>query len=1038
MHNIFTFAKILARMQKAIRSLKVKTPQPNKKWSYLKQFLFCIFLLIQTANDINAQVVINEGTNRNYLTIADEDGEYNDWIELYNAGNDTVNLFNYSLTDKENNPTKWVFPNVQLLPGEFKTIFCSGKDRKPISGFIHVINTGIFNACVGWNEHLFSTPFNWDGVSNLLVNTCSYSSLGYTTNSVFNQTTTPFLSTVYSFQDGSDAACYVGYGTPVFQRPNMKLNDIIIGTGTIQNSNTEYPAPYGNWYWGARNQMLILASEMIEAGLTAGEISSISFDVAGTDPNTIYDYIDIHLKLVSVNAVSSAFEAVDSNNFLHTNFKISKSGETIYLFSPEQVLLSSLFVNCNDLDNSTGSYPDSSPTIYLFQASTPSASNNASNIYSGYLNPPIFSLPSGVYNLPVSVGIVNPNAEPSEIYFTLDGSDPTTNSTLYNGIPIIIGNSKVLKARAFANEILPSPTKVSSYFSGISNSTPILSVITDNTNLYGPAGIFDNWQFDWERNAFVEYFDSTNQLIFSQNAGIQVDGGWGGSRSNPQHSFRVELDDGVLGDGPIDYQLIPNRPERTKYGKFYLRNGSNQYLSLPYKDACQVEAMAAETNIYYSAWRPVSVYINASYFGLYELREKFDQEYFEVTDNADPDSTDILSLSAWYGGALRAVAGNVDSFFVSYAAFNNLNCNDTAYWSLADQYFDMSWYTDYIIGQSWMGNSDWPWNNIKIYRSDKTNFRWRFCIVDIELAMAPNGWTDCYFDHIQYMMSQSPSIPYINIWLKSMQNERYRNYFINRYADVMNTAYDSDRISAIENSFYNQTVIEMPTEYARWGDPNIGQQMLNFYNNHLTFQNQLSLRSGQVRNHILSNFSLPNQVEVMLNVYPEGAGKIQISTITPEIYPWEGIYFNGIPVKIEAIANEGFSFAHWGNNGLITDTLNAIFLSTLNAEEINFEANFGPIITKANATRQSPSNFSLYPNPASDNLYLKNITKHIYPDISYKIVNLSGKIIKKGILSTFQNEFVIDIRSIPVSIYLLKLFDSNGTIELIRFVKIDK
>jgi hypothetical protein len=1005
----------------------------------LKKLSFGIILWIIFCNGLFAQVVINEGSNRNYLTIADEDSEYPDWIELYNAGTDTVSLLNYSLTDNENNPAKWIFPNIQLLPGEFKIVFCSGKNRKPISGFVQVINTGTFNAVVGWNTHILTTPFAWDGVSNLLINTCSYSSTGYTTNSVFNQTATPFLSTVFSFLDGSEAACYAGYGTPVFQRPNMMLNGITVGTGTIQNSNTEYPAPYGNWYWSARNQMLVHASELIEAGLTAGEISSIAFDVAATDPNTIYDYIEIHVKLVSSNAVSSAFEPVNPNNYLHTNFKISESGETVYLYSPEQNLLSDLFVNCNNLDNSIGSNPDSSPMVFLFETASPSATNNLSNIYSGYLLAPVFSVPSGFYNLPVSVVIDNPNTVPSEIYYTLDGNDPTTNSAMYNGTPVNINNSKILKARIFSTEVLPSPIVVSTYFFGVNHSTPVISVVTDDENLYGPAGIFDNWWNDWERTAYVEYFDSTQQLIFSQNAGIQVDGGAGGSRSQPQHSFRVELDDGVLGAGTVDYLLIPNRPGRTKYGKFYLRNGSNQYLIFPYKDACQVEAMAGETNAYYSAWRPISVYINGSYFGLYELREKFDTEYFETIEDADPDLTDILSLSYWYGGALRAVAGNVDSFFISYAAFNELNPNDTGYWDLADQYFDLTWYTDYIIGESWMGNNDWPWNNIKIYRSDKTDFRWRFCIIDLELSMAPNGWTDCYFDHIQYMLSQSTGIPYINIWLKSMQNEQFRNYFINRFADVMNTAYHMNRISAIENNFYNQTVSEMPNEYARWGDPNnINQQMIDFNNNHLTFQSQLSLRTEQVRNHIQSNLSLPNQVDVTLNVYPDGAGKIQISTITPGAYPWQGVYFNGVPVKIEAIANEDYNFSHWGNNGLISDTLNAVFLNTLNAQEIAFEAYFEPIITSVSDYRHSTSNFSLFPNPASDNLYLTCNSENIPAYVTYQIIDLNGRIIKKGSLSNLEKESIIDINLIPASVYLLQLHNPNGSIELIRFVKLDE
>ncbi len=83
------------------------------------------------------------------------------------------------------------------------------------------------------------------------------------------------------------------------------------------------------------------------------------------------------------------------------------------------------------------------------------------------------------------------------------------------------------------------------------------------------------------------------------------------------------------------------------------------------------------------------------------------------------------------------------------------------------------------------------------------------------------------------MLTYDANNPYINIWLKSMQNERYRNYFINRFADVMNTAYRFDHISPVENDMFNQMVVEMPKEYARWGDPNnIPEQMAAFTDNH--------------------------------------------------------------------------------------------------------------------------------------------------------------------------------------------------------------
>jgi len=251
-----------------------------------------------------SQVFINEGSNRNYSTLADENGEFPDWVELYNAGDEAISLYNYSLTDDNDEPVKWKFPNVEIGPGEYLTVFCSGKDRKPITGFINVVNTGVYTPHTGWNTHAFSTPFYWDGVSNILVNTCSYRSAGYTVNSVFNQTPTAFWSTSFTVNDGSDASCYAAYGTRVAQRPDMKMNGEVIGSGQVQNSPYDYPAPYGNWYWAARHQMLIRADELSAAGLPPGNITSLSFDVVSTDPNTTYDYIDISMKLVSMNEVS--------------------------------------------------------------------------------------------------------------------------------------------------------------------------------------------------------------------------------------------------------------------------------------------------------------------------------------------------------------------------------------------------------------------------------------------------------------------------------------------------------------------------------------------------------------------------------------------------------------------------------------------------------------------------------------------------------------------------------------------------------------
>ena len=54
---------------------------------------------------------------------------------------------------------------------------------------------------------------------------------------------------------------------------------VTVGTGTQQNTNITYPTPYGNFYWGARHQMLIRASELNALGITAGGMTSVGFMV---------------------------------------------------------------------------------------------------------------------------------------------------------------------------------------------------------------------------------------------------------------------------------------------------------------------------------------------------------------------------------------------------------------------------------------------------------------------------------------------------------------------------------------------------------------------------------------------------------------------------------------------------------------------------------------------------------------------------------------------------------------------------------------
>lgn len=78
-------------------------------------------------------VRINEIAAANTTGLRDEDNEVQDWIELYNTSSSAVSLAGWTLTDDENDPDKWVFPPVSIPGRGYLIVFCSGKDRRPIT-----------------------------------------------------------------------------------------------------------------------------------------------------------------------------------------------------------------------------------------------------------------------------------------------------------------------------------------------------------------------------------------------------------------------------------------------------------------------------------------------------------------------------------------------------------------------------------------------------------------------------------------------------------------------------------------------------------------------------------------------------------------------------------------------------------------------------------------------------------------------------------------------------------------------------------------
>lgn len=875
-----------------------------------------------------AQIVINEVSNANGSTIILPDESTPDWIEIYNTSSLTTNLQGFGLSDDPLNPLKWKFPNYILPPNGFLTVFANGK---AVSNSVDHYETAIFESDV-WKYLIPSAnlPAAW--------NTIGFSDAAWTSGS---------LGIGYS--DGDDATNVPNPTTSVYVRKTFSVTDvnaiasaildIDYDDGFVAYLNGVEIARAGlsgippNWdelasnheaqiYAGGaistfdlnyelvasllQNGTNVLAIEVHNNSTTGSDLSLIPFLTFGfNQPLTYYS-----------GSTHPYFTNPDSGGNLETNFTIKTNGESVYLSSPSGVLIDSIYVPDLEPEMSVGKLVDGTANVLLFKIATPSSSNNGSVGYVGFENTPIINLSGGFYTSDTLVSITNTAVSGGQLRYTTDGSNPTATSTLYTA-PLNLAENTVLKVKCFSSTFnkLPSEMAVETFFFLEDFTLPVISISTDPVNLYGTTGIFDNYNTDWRKPCVIEYFDADGAKQFESKASVKPDGGAGGSRSNPQHSVTIEPSNSLFGAGnPIVYPLIPEKSFISNYNAFYLRNGSNYWNQYPQKDANFMRIMR-ETNANSQAYSPVVAFVNGEYFGVYELREKANEGYFEENYGNDPDSLDLLSVSYFYGaGVLRTVKGSDTGFYNMRNFVTSYSPAAPDYFAKSNEKIDLYNLADYLSAENWFANRDWVYNNMKIARTRTAGNKWRFFLQDMELGLG--GWSDYNTNIFDYFRNENQPNAYWEIYNGLVQNTQFKNYFVNRYADLMNSVFQPSYYTPIVDTMYNQLLPELPRHFEKWTG-NVAGGMDNYTNIRNDLLNQFSNRNAVVRSQIVTEFGLEESVEVYLNVLPANAGYIKISTIIPEELPWTGVYFDGVPVKITAVANPGFTFANWQANTTI-------------------------------------------------------------------------------------------------------------------------
>ena len=600
-------------------------------------------------------LLITEFQAFNVSTLQDEDGDYSDWIEFYNAGSQPFDLTGHYLTDNPDNLTKWEFPAMSLDPGAYLLVFASEKDRRDAGDELHsnfrlernggeplaVIAPNGMDVVVGYvpempaqvadasyglaTNSVVETPIFGDSPVRVLVPEngnlgtswmtpgfdagswrAGTGGVGYERSSGYEL----FIGTdVEGDMYDQNASCYIRYEFNVTDASEID----------VLTSRIRYDDGFALFLNGTR-----IASANAPAG------ASLPWDADAERSNS--DQNAVRFETFDLSAARS--ELVDGLNVLAVQALNFNPTSSDFLFQCELEL-----VDQGPIDSTAQRW---------FDVPTPAGPNRG-----GFatLSPrPIFSRDRGSYVGAFNL-VLSTEALGAEIRYTLDGTRPDETSTLYTG-PISITSTAFVNARVYQPGAMPGQNVLRSYMivhSELATRTSDVPYV-----LIDSFGIsFDSISQSRFQEAYIQTIERdpetgraalTGPADFVGRGGIKIRGS--SSAGFPKKQYAMEIWDESDEDRNVSLLDMPSQSDWILYAPFSDKSLMRNALSYEWSNTAGRYAVRTRyVEVYFNdrAGNPLRA---SNYLGVFVLMEKIkrddsrvDIERLEPTDTEAPEIT---------------------------------------------------------------------------------------------------------------------------------------------------------------------------------------------------------------------------------------------------------------------------------------------------------------------------------------------------------------------------------------------------------------
>lgn len=607
----------------------------------------------------------------------------------------------------------------------------------------------------------------------------------------------------------------------------------------------------------------------------------------------------------------------------HTNWKLEKSGGTIYLIDYNWGIRDSV------------SYPELDPGISwgivnggewrYFEKPTPEKKNSASTGYDGFTKPVALKA-SGFFAEPFSLDPPTPTSG-GTIRCSFDGSTPNKNSEEFRDSKYIEANM-IVRCGEFVDNKITNKISTSTYFVGESVSMPVVSISVDpeffnkhylkvscSKPEYCPSGLYADVEFP----VHVEYFEkgsSSQAKAWEIEAGISLMGNY--SRMENKKSVAIVMREDYQ-DGRLNYPLFETRKDKnSKFKGFNLRNNGNRFVSDYIEDAMG-GALLEGSGVDYQRSRQVVVFYNGNYYGIHDMREHYNRHYVETNYGIDADEVTMVKhlgkeITASGGGSTKDYMDMMD-----FVYSHDFSGSDNPYYAQVQGMLDVGNFADYMIAEMYIHNGDWPNNNVRAWRTAKQP--WKFMVYDLdhgfdwEWNVSGFGQSTNMFKWVKQGGSSSCNGEncFATIFNKLIKNSDFKRLFVNHAAVMFQNNLNAANVEKTVDAMAG-TLVSSETERDlakfkqtdRWYQNSCGN---GFSVSGSCMKTWAEKRDGVVWSEYTSEFGLGSEISVTISA--SGSGTVLLDGMALPSKSYKGKFFGGNAMLLTALPSGSAVFKQW-------------------------------------------------------------------------------------------------------------------------------